>query len=308
LQPIGVVIALTTSTLSNAITREAFMKYHLQVLVLILYSFGFCAEPKPLGVARIRLLPGSMISIPVLIDGSGPFDFLLDTGTQTTLIAPGIARRLGLKDAGLVILHTANGEKPFIRSFLPKISVAGLDVTQMEVLEDTPEAPDSSGSKPAGVLGQNFLSQFNVLLNYRQKSVSFFPGSESYSPIPGVRIPLSISHGQPVVTIDSATGSALHLVLDSAANFLVLHRGDLPGFRSCDFAPCRSTMQTAVTNSTVLQGRMMGLHAGNIVLPELQAFVANQRSTDDPIDGLLPASLFPEIYINYHDDWVVIGH
>jgi hypothetical protein len=43
-----------------------------------------------------RLVAGALIVIPAKINQSGPFDFMVDTGSQTTVIDPSLALHLNL--------------------------------------------------------------------------------------------------------------------------------------------------------------------------------------------------------------------
>jgi hypothetical protein len=42
--------------------------------------------------------------IPVTVNGRGPFDFMVDTGSQVTVVDPSLAQELGLKPQGTVVL------------------------------------------------------------------------------------------------------------------------------------------------------------------------------------------------------------
>lgn len=44
--------------------------------------------------------PGSMVIIPVNINGSGPYDIVLDTGSTVTILDGPLFRHLGLKPDG----------------------------------------------------------------------------------------------------------------------------------------------------------------------------------------------------------------
>src|SRR4051812_5548987 len=61
------------------------------------------AEPHcPGNVAslRLRLVQRSQIIVPVVINRTGPYDFLVDTGAQITTIDPALAAELHLKIEG----------------------------------------------------------------------------------------------------------------------------------------------------------------------------------------------------------------
>src|SRR6201993_2186338 len=49
---------------------------------------------------RPRLIQNAQIIVPVTINQSGPYDFLLDTGAQITTVDPALAKALELKIEG----------------------------------------------------------------------------------------------------------------------------------------------------------------------------------------------------------------
>src|ERR1700751_2160283 len=51
---------------------------------------------------RPRIVAGALLVIPVKINQSGPFDFMVDTGSQLNVIDPALAAQLQLKSRGTV--------------------------------------------------------------------------------------------------------------------------------------------------------------------------------------------------------------
>jgi len=68
------------------------------------------------GALEMRLLGGRLPVVPVYLEGQGPFDFLLDTGTNSTIVTPELAARLGLRPADRVRLITVAGERDVPRA------------------------------------------------------------------------------------------------------------------------------------------------------------------------------------------------
>jgi ABC-type amino acid transport substrate-binding protein len=56
-----------------------------------------------------RIVARALIVIPVKINQSGPFDFMVDTGSQLTVVDPALASQLGMKLQGTVgLVATVN--------------------------------------------------------------------------------------------------------------------------------------------------------------------------------------------------------
>src|SRR5262249_52352259 len=67
-----------------------------------------------------RTLRGYLMVVGVMIDDRGPFDFLVDTGTNTTLLDPRLARELGLQARDTLRLDSLSSSAGVPRYFLQK--------------------------------------------------------------------------------------------------------------------------------------------------------------------------------------------
>ncbi|HEV7499986.1 MAG TPA: aspartyl protease family protein, partial [Vicinamibacteria bacterium] len=76
---------------------------------------GFDAESIPVRVVRDRF-----VIVPVTVNGSGPYPFLLDTGSSTSIVAPALAARLLLASAGSTLQQTATAAR---RAALVRVSL-----------------------------------------------------------------------------------------------------------------------------------------------------------------------------------------
>lgn len=119
--------------------------------------------------------------MPVLVSGHGPYNFLLDTGTQVTLIDPTLSSTLHIKNKdGAVVLGgmglKASATKQQVDSIeLDSHKVAALTV----VMYDLTKLQDSSDTRIMGILGQNFLEQFNIVIYNKTSCVKLF---DTYNP------------------------------------------------------------------------------------------------------------------------------
>src|SRR5216683_6633055 len=79
------------------------------LLVLVLPSSNAKAQ------VNFRAVRGYLVVVPAYVNGLGPFDFLVDTGTNTTLIDPGLAQQMGGKPVGSQLLRTLTGSETVLR-------------------------------------------------------------------------------------------------------------------------------------------------------------------------------------------------
>ena len=123
------------------------------------------AEETPVSaVDRVRLSEDGQdrLTIPVSIGDHGPFDFLIDTGAQGTIVSNRLASRLDLKRAGsATVVSTASSEKVDL-VWLDTVSFANRSYRQMRapVLQH-----DNLGVD--GILGLDALQDLRVLIDFR---------------------------------------------------------------------------------------------------------------------------------------------
>jgi predicted aspartyl protease len=273
------------SSLRYIVAKEVLLAPAITVLFSLMSSCSSYAKTDALGVVDFRLLQRALIVVPIFIDDKGPFNFVLDTGTETSLIDAALARRLGLVRQDSIPLQTPNGQQNANLFIVSRLSVGGLATTHVEVLEADLHAFSGSGSQILGLLGEDFLSQFNLLLDYRHRSVAFYERRDSQSPIAGSHISISIVHACPFVNAEFSDGRTLRLFLDSGTTSLVLHNIHIPEFHSCGPPACYGTLRTAVGTSTVIQGHISGLRVGDVRFQNIAASISRQTLPDDPADG-----------------------
>ena len=131
------------------------------------FSHGETHCPPNVSTLHPRLVADSLLVIPVKINNAGPFDFLVDTGSQLNIIDSSLAAGLDLKSQGPVGLVTASTFLHGSVATVTSLEAGGytlknpaLDVQDLSTLQ-TADHP-----RIRGVLGENFLSHFDVLIDY----------------------------------------------------------------------------------------------------------------------------------------------
>ena len=124
-------------------------------------------------VVRFKLQDGYLMIVPTTVDGVGPFNFLLDTGTTRTVIDPALAQQLNAPVRGEVAvtgaLHQRQDKLVMLKQLqLGEASVAGLGAVVDKIARRELLAPGIRG-----VLGEDFLSRFDILIDFRQHWLRF---------------------------------------------------------------------------------------------------------------------------------------
>jgi predicted aspartyl protease len=272
-------------------------------------TFGKAGGPSvdEKSVLRFRLVQDFGVIVPVSINGQGPYDFLLDTGTTSTVIRPELASELKLRAVDRLMLTTVTGSHAVPRSYLESVSLGNRSASNVEVLWQDLSAVRSLDNRISGLLGQNFLSQFNYLLSYRERRIVFEQKDELKTQMHNSAISVEHNEGMIVVPAQSPRHSDqnIRLVLDSGSAGLIFYAGvcDRAGleFRKNERS---QLVSTDAGNQRVTSGLLGRIMIGNKILLDLPAVVLGTEQRNQ--DGILPTSLFDRIYFNNAEKYVIL--
>ena len=259
-------------------------------------------------IVRFRLRDGYLMIIPVTVNGVGPFNFLLDTGTTRTVIDPDLARQLQTPAIGEVaittVLHMRQDKLVQLQDVsLGQSSVAGLGAVVDKLARQKILAPGIRG-----VLGEEFLSKFDILIDFRQHWLRF-----GDAPPGGERCrfeTIGQYHGSPttnrlLITAElmDVSDDRLRLQLDTGAKFPELFPAnhDFPSSHSWGGSMATSS---GTNDTTIYSG--VTIKIGTTTVRGLDVVQSRHSVAFDAV-GLLPASIFHRIYISHSGGFVVLN-
>ena len=128
------------------------------------------ARPSARTLTRIPFVPGSPILVDARINGGRSVRLILDTGASATVISPRTLSALGVDMSGARptevkgVTGTASARVVFIES----IEVGAAKAGPLWVISH-----DAAMLQGDGLLGRNFLDQFKVTIDTRERVVIF---------------------------------------------------------------------------------------------------------------------------------------
>ncbi len=130
---------------------------------------GAAAEVLSLEQERYRRL-----TLPVMVDGAGPFAFMIDTGSQATVITQEVRAALALPLAGTATLVGMASRRTVELANVERIDFGSNSFTNFTapVLERTHVGAD-------GILGLDALQDFRVLIDFRQQTIAVENAAET---------------------------------------------------------------------------------------------------------------------------------
>ncbi|MES2342503.1 MAG: retroviral-like aspartic protease family protein [Pseudomonadota bacterium] len=107
------------------------------------------------------------ITVPVTIDGQGPFAFMVDTGANRSCISTELAKVLALPDGGKVVVNTIMGRRPRNSVLVDRLQVGSRAQRRVKI----PVLP-FVGTDIDGLLAVDWLKGQRLILDMKRKQVS----------------------------------------------------------------------------------------------------------------------------------------
>jgi len=107
------------------------------------------------------------LTIPVMIEGSGPFDFMIDTGSQATAVTHEINASLALAPRGTATLVGMASTRT-----VDMVGVDSLKVGRHEVFDLIAPVLNRTHVGADGIIGLDSLQDFRVLIDFREESIA----------------------------------------------------------------------------------------------------------------------------------------
>jgi hypothetical protein len=263
---------------------------------------------QPNNIVKFRLRDKYLIVVQTMVNGVGPFSFLLDTGATHTVIDPDLARQLQLPIIGEASLTTVSDVHQDHLVRLKAVRVGDSEVSELGAVIDKLDQVRLKAPGIRGVLGEDYLSNFDFLIDYKERVLRF---SEDVPAGDRCRFEtMGRYHGEPTTNrllvdaefMDASTGKA-QLQLDTEAKILEIFPARSGSVSSQPWAG--SMAFSSGRNGTAIHAHS-SIKIGTTVVNDLDVVKSRRGVAFDAV-GLLPASIFHRIYISHSGGFVVLN-
>ncbi len=190
----------------------------LPLLGLLPLAADVAQAPVPADTPPVALtVIDDRMTVPVQIAGAGPFRFVIDTGSERTVISRQLAGTLGLASAGAVNVVTMSGRTRVGTVVIPSLrlsSVPGIGRIDAPALD----AQDLGGM---GLLGIDTLQDHKVVIDLDAKTMAVAPSvklKRTPAAAPGeIVVRARSTMGQLIVTDADVDGTKVRVVLDTGS-------------------------------------------------------------------------------------------
>jgi len=290
---------------------------------LLIWLFGvipFYTFTSGLGAVRLRplvptetihfkLLANYGIVVPVRVNGVGPFNFLLDTGSTITMVDSSVATKAAITSAEAGAVASLARKIPVRIATAASVTFGPVERTGLELLVRDLGGLQAADRSIVGVLGQNALEDTDYLLDYPKRLIHFDISGAIARAIGGKRhviisVPLAGETGfsNPALCagVDQASSCENLLLLDSGTASLVLFRtAKLYGL------PTR----VGYIRDTTGADRSTEIYTVDLCLEDLCRTLEGEkidfRDDNTKVIGLLPTSFFRRLFVSNKGRFII---
>jgi Aspartyl protease len=265
-----------------------------------------------------RFVNGHQIILPVSINHTGPYSFLLDSGTQITMIDSSLAAQLHAATQGAAVVAGLGPRQSASIAQLDLIEAGSRAVANQNVLVYNLQNLRPSGQLIQGILGEDFLRHFDVLIDNAHRLLCLDNSAVMRAEVKGPHIPL-VTTAQPdgvalpgllIVAVRlSDAMRPVRLLLDSGTETPKLYN-------------ISQYMVLQVSHDVPLRGRGVDggqqillslppqdIKIGSLELPRVPFFALagiQKDASEKGFDGVLATALFRRVFVDHADHFAVL--
>ena len=161
---------------------------------------------------------GDRMTVNVSVGEKGPYRFLVDTGSERTVISRQLAERLRLAVGRDTVLHSVLGANSVATVVIPRLQVSNSVISVI----DAP-ALDAINIGADGLLGLDGLRSKRVLFDFKNQTMSITPGRERVERFDGETIVVRAKsrQGRLIFTEAHVDGQKVAVIIDTGSQFTV---------------------------------------------------------------------------------------
>ena len=175
------------------------------------------AQPPATGDAQVldyAADAATRMTVPVNIQGQGPFNFVVDTGAERTVIATDLAHRLGLGPGGTTRVHSMTEVSDISTFIIPALELGGK-------MSKPIRAPglDRRNLGAEGMLGVDMLASQRVSFDFKRQQMTVVPSErrQEHWPSDAIVVRGRSRFGQLVLVDAAVEGQKVWVIIDTGA-------------------------------------------------------------------------------------------
>jgi predicted aspartyl protease len=160
----------------------------------------------------------SRMTVPVAISGRGPYNFIVDTGSERTVVSHELARTLALAPGPAVTVHSMTEV-----SRIATVRVHGLRIGERTMQEIEAPALSRANLGAVGILGVDTLQSARVVFDFERKEMTILTSQrqERRWPDDAIVVTARSRFGRLMLIDASVDGQRVYVIIDTGAQISV---------------------------------------------------------------------------------------
>ena len=149
------------------------------------------------------------MTVPVMVNGQGPYPFIVDTASDRTTVSETLAATLNLPSRGSMRVDSATG-----LNVVPGVRIDRLQVGPREIRGIEAPVFRQNDIGAAGLLGIDALADQNIVMDFRANQMTIQPSADRDQP-GDIVVTGRSRYGELVLVDASVAGQDLYVVIDT---------------------------------------------------------------------------------------------
>lgn len=159
--------------------------------------------------------PSMRLTVPVMIGGSGPYQFVVDTASERTVISRELARRLDLGAGKAVTVLSVTGYDRIETAIVPVLQLTATGRNRLSDLQAPMMAEAHLGA--SGLLGIDSLKSKRVVMDFKAKRMTIVESRVPHQDADEIVVTARSRLGQLILIDSSANGQKVNVVIDTGS-------------------------------------------------------------------------------------------
>jgi len=209
------------------------------------------------------------MSVPVTINGRGPFPFIVDTGANRTVVSDSLARQLRLPSAGTLQIRAATA-----LAKTGSARVASLTVGHRQLTDFLAPVLEQDNLGALGMLGIDAVANQRLVMDFRKKQMTISATQRRESDAGTLVVQAKSRYGQLLLVDSWVEGIPLYVIIDTGSE-VTLGNMAMRSFLARRRAQASEVVSVTGDRASVDLGMLPQLHIGQVVVLNQQVAYAD---------------------------------
>jgi predicted aspartyl protease len=226
-------------------------------------------EPVPDSVLAASVDLSDRMTVPVVVNGRGPFPFVIDTGSNRSVLSDTLAGQLGLPAAGSVQVKAATG-----MARADSVRVASLAVGHRRMTDFQAPVLQVDNLGALGMLGIDAVSDQRLVMDFRKKQMTLTTTVRQELEAGTLVVQAKSRYGQLLLVDSEVEGIPLYVIIDTGSEITVGNQA-MRTFLARKRAQRIDVVDVTGGTAAMDLGQLPELHVGKVVVRNEQVAYAD---------------------------------